>query len=391
MKSNKKALGVLFLVVATELIGFGIIIPVLPQLALQIETSPKLIGILMAAYSFAQFIASPLLGTLSDRFGRRPILILSKLGTVIAYAILAQATHFYGFLFARLLDGFTGGNISVARAYVNDITTVENRSKGMAIIGIGFGTGFVLGPALGGFLYSGNSSHALAAIVAGSLSFIAMLLTLFLLPEPEKKTKTVSSLKSMSFFSTLTTGKEVVTIFGIYFIYMLIFSGFETTFSVFTNTFFNFTTADNSKLFMYFGLLSLVIQGGITRVKVLKLKEITSAGLFIFGLGLLLKSQLSTAFLLFGTLLLLTIGLSFVNTFLSSLLSLYIPEGQSGKIMGFYEGLGSLSRIIGPLVAYSAIIDNLRLGYAVYGCILIASACLLFIIAFRPLSTIHSR
>ena len=142
--SLKRPFSILFLIVATELIGFGLIIPVLPQLALQFNVSTILIGVLMGAYSFAQFIASPILGTLSDRYGRKIILIISKLGTALAYVIMAKSQSYEWFLAARLLDGFTGGNIAVARAYIADITTAENRAKGMAVIGISFGIGFLL-------------------------------------------------------------------------------------------------------------------------------------------------------------------------------------------------------------------------------------------------------
>jgi len=383
-KSHKKELLILFIIVATELIGFGIIIPVLPQLALNLESSPVLIGLLMAAYSFAQFIASPILGGLSDRFGRRPLLILSKLGTFCAYMILASATSFYGFLIARLLDGFTGGNISVARAYVNDITTVETRSKGMAIIGIGFGTGFVLGPALGGYLYTVDSGHALAAIVAGSLSLIATIITFLFLKEPEKKSKTVSSLQGMSSITELPLKTIIGSIFLIYAVYMIIFSGFETTFSVFTDQNFGFTTADNSNIFMYFGLLSLFIQGSIARFKVTKLKEATALGFLIFGIGLVLKTFIHDAYQMFFTILLLTIGLSFINTFLASLLSVYAPDEHSGKVMGVYEGIGSLSRVVGPLLAYGYLINNLRGGYFLYGILLILTSFIL--ISFFPKS-----
>jgi DHA1 family tetracycline resistance protein-like MFS transporter len=193
MSASKASLGILFLVVATELIGFGLIIPVLPQIAISFEADPTLLGVLMAAYSFAQFIAAPLLGALSDKYGRKPLLVISKLGTVFAYILLALSQSYVLFLIARLLDGFTGGNISVARAYVADVTSAENRSKGMAVIGIAFGTGFVLGPALGGFLFREGGGHFVPALVAGSLSLIAAILTILFLKEPEKRQESKSA------------------------------------------------------------------------------------------------------------------------------------------------------------------------------------------------------
>jgi len=149
-KSYKKPFFTIFLIVATELIGFGLIIPILPQLALQFNPTGLQLGILLSAYSFAQFFAAPLLGGLSDKWGRKPILVLSKAGTVVSYVILAFSGSYSLFLVSRLLDGFTGGNIAVARAYLNDITAPEDRAKGMAIIGISFGVGFIIGPGIGG-------------------------------------------------------------------------------------------------------------------------------------------------------------------------------------------------------------------------------------------------
>ena len=189
--SLKHSFFIVFLIVSTELIGFGLIIPVLPQLASQFEIDYFFIGLLMASYSIAQFISAPILGHLSDKFGRKPILILSKLGSVISYIILAFSSQYWMFLVSRLLDGFTGGNISVARAYLVDITDKKNRAKGMAIIGISFGIGFILGPALGG-VFHGGSHVIVTSFIAGGLSLIALILTILFLQEPDKHVETVS-------------------------------------------------------------------------------------------------------------------------------------------------------------------------------------------------------
>ena len=198
MSIDKKALLTIFAVVATELIGFGLIIPVLPLIATKFQTSGLLLGFLMASYSIAQFIAAPILGKLSDKYGRKNILIISKFGTVISYIILAFANNYGLFLVSRLLDGFTGGNIAVARAYIADVTTEEDRPKGMAVIGISFGVGFILGPALGGLLFGIGASHFIPALAAGSLSLIAMILTIIILKEPKKHTKKTPSPNHLS-------------------------------------------------------------------------------------------------------------------------------------------------------------------------------------------------
>ena len=274
---QKKALALLFLVVATELVGFGLIVPVLPQIAYNFQSHPLLLGVLMASYSFAQFFSSPILGSLSDRYGRKPLLVLSKLGSVFGYVLMAFSGSFSLLLIARLIDGFTGGNISVARAYVADVTDASQRSRGMAVIGIAFGTGFVLGPAIGGLLYSPVHGHFYAALVAGGLSLLATVLTWILLPEPE--TKQILR-ERYSFSDSIRSIKRLIVmiILLVYFGYMLVFSGFETTFSLFTHKILDFSVKDNSLLFMYIGFLGFFIQGGIMRFTIKRLGLFTTLG-----------------------------------------------------------------------------------------------------------------
>lgn len=374
-KKEKKALFVIFLIVATELIGFGLIIPVLPQLALQFQTGSFYLALLMGAYSLAQFFAAPYLGHLSDKLGRKPVLLASKIGTVLSYVILAFAQNYWWFLIARLLDGFTGGNISVARATIADITSAKNRSKGMAIIGISFGLGFVFGPALGGILYTDAFGHRIPALVAGSLSLVACVLTKLMLEEPEKhkeyeaKPSLVSALRTFS-------KRPIIAIFGTYFFYMIIFSGFETSFALFTFHIFGLSTKQNSLLFMYAGVLSLLIQGSMTRYTPKNLKRTTSIGLVITAISFLCYAgtQNIISLLLFMGLMCLGIGL--VNVFLPSLLSVYGQSQRQGTLMGVYESIGSLSRILGPFAAYSFILFLPREGYFSFGVVLFIVAAL---------------
>lgn len=375
---KKKPFVALFLVVVTELIGFGLIIPVLPQIALNFNTSPFFIGFLMSAYSLAQFIASPFLGFLSDKYGRRPVLVFSKFGSAFSYIIMALSHTYWVFFLARVIDGFTGGNISVARAYVTDITTPEERPKGMAIIGIAFGTGFILGPALGGFLYASNS-FMVPAIVAGTLSFIAALLTVFILPEPKKRHKSTAAAETLfTQFKILKSAPVLIILVG-YLLYMCVFSGFETTFSVFTHTLFNFNVSDNSWLFVYIGLLSLIIQGSIARRSFKKLKAVTTTAFLVFALGIFLLAQSFSVISLLYSIAIMALGLGTLNSFLPSLMSIYSPPHLQGMVMGFYESIGSLSRILGPLIAYSWIIKEPRQGYMLYALALVLTGSLLYL------------
>jgi len=380
-KDKKRAFFILFLIVATELIGFGLIIPILPQIASRFEQTPLMIGLLLAAYSAAQFIAAPILGALSDRFGRKPILLISKLGTVFSYILLAMAGSYWLIFVSRLMDGFTGGNISAAKAYAADITTPEERPKGMAVIGMAFGTGFILGPALGGFLYGiGNYGHSIAALVAGSLSLLAFFLTFFFLKEPEKHHEATRQ----SFGDTLKLfgNRGIATICIIQVGFMVLFSSFESTFSLFTAQGFGFNERQNSFLFLYVGILALFIQGGLTRRAPKSLVRTTVIGLVAAGLGFLaMHASGSLAFLLVA-LAILSLGVGLVNSYLPSLLTVVSPGGNRGAVIGIYEGIGSLSRIIGPFFGYWALTSPLDHGYGYFAVILVLLAALL-VFGFR--------
>lgn len=376
--NNKRTFLILFLIVATELIGFGLIIPILPQIAHRFDQTPLKIGVLLAAYSAAQFVAAPILGSLSDRFGRKPILLFSKLGTVFSYVLLAMAGSYWLIFVSRLLDGFTGGNISAAKAYAADITSPEDRPKGMAVIGMAFGTGFILGPALGGFLYGiGGHGHSVAAVVAGGLSLLAFFLTLFFLKEPERHHQEVrpSFLKSIGLFRH----KALVTICLIQIGFMVLFSSFESTFSLFTAQTFGFLERQNSFLFLYVGLLALFIQGGLTRRAPKNLVVTTLIGLCAAGVGFLGLHAAHAVPVLLGALAVLALGVGLVNSYLPSLLTVMSPAENRGAVIGIYEGIGSLSRIIGPFFGYWALTSPLDHGYGYFAAILLLLVLVLLI------------
>lgn len=376
---RKKALFILFIVVATELIGFGLIIPVLPQIALGFSVTPFYIGVLMAAYSAAQFVSAPLLGSLSDKYGRKPILVLSKIGTVLGYVVMALSSSYVMFLVSRLIDGFTGGNISVARAYISDITPPEDRSKGMAVIGVAFGTGFILGPALGGLLYTQAYGYHLAAVVAGSLSLVAAVLTMLFLKEPDvrRETRSAGVLLRDGFSAILSL--PVISVCFVYLVYMIIFSGFESTFSVFTHHLFGLSVRQNSLIFMYAGVLGFIIQGSIMRKRVLRLKTVAMFGLVVAGVAFASLALSKTLGVLLAAIALLSLGIGLLNSFLPSLASIQPQSDVQGTVMGFYEGIGSLSRILGPLLAYSVIMHAPRQGYLGFSCVLLCLAGFLFL------------
>ena len=178
---RKSSLSIIFIIVFIDLLGFSLILPLLPFYAETFGASPTIVGLLVASYAAAQLIGAPLLGRLSDRFGRRPILLISILGTFVGFLMLGFAQSLWILFASRLLDGFTGGNISVAQAYITDITDEKNRARGLGLLGAAFGLGFIIGPAIGGTL--SVYGYAIPAFVAAGFSLLALFGVIFFLPE----------------------------------------------------------------------------------------------------------------------------------------------------------------------------------------------------------------
>ena len=264
---KRSPLIVIFTTVFIDLVGFGIVIPVLPFYAegTIFNATPRTVGLLFASYSVMQLIFSPILGGLSDKYGRRPVLFLSIIGTGIGFLILGLANTLWMLFAGRILDGITGGNISTAQAYIADITTSEDRAKGMGLIGAAFGLGFIFGPAIGGIL-SRWGIHVPFFFAAG-LCFANAVLLYFTLREtvtadhPAKHSATrgrglgqlVRSLKQPRLGFVLT----------IYFLFIVAFSIMTTAFSLYTMFRFGYDAQHTGYLFAYVGLIAVVIQGGL--------------------------------------------------------------------------------------------------------------------------------
>lgn len=364
---------ILYMIVATELIGFGLVIPILPQIGLQFASSDTMLSVLVAAYSASQFVAAPLLGSLSDRVGRKPVLVLSKLGSMIGYVGFGLSGTYWMMLASRLLDGFTGGNISTARAYVADITTEADRPKGMAVIGMAFGTGFILGPALGGLLYDwGGHGHLVPGLVAAALSLVATVMTWWWLPEP--LVRHPHSRWSWGVFRTALSQPLVGLLLACQVGYMMMFSAFESTFSVFTFQQFGFSERQNSALFLYIGLLSLVIQGGIIRRAPQKMGPMTAIGLLVTGVAFVVLWRSVAPISLLGGLAVLALGVGLVNAYLPAWVSTRAPAESRGAMMGVFEGIGSGARVAGPFIGFLSVLSPLDGGFVYFamGCVAMA-------------------
>ena len=371
IQSHRTALMTVFLAVLIDLMGFGIVLPLLPFYASNFHATPIQIGLLYSIFSFAQLIFSPIWGSLSDHFGRRPVMLISTFGAVIAYTVFAFANSLALLFISRLIAGIMGGNISTAQAYVADVTTHEDRAKGMGLIGAAFGIGFVMGPALASALIHPKfldlmNIHTkykflVPGIFAAILSLSSFLLVLFKLPETIQKSRNKqrvirSGVFSKSFWNMIfeTRTKE-----GKHFFALLIFSMFLLAFSqatlyssfpLFCNLNLNFPAEHVGILFVYMGLIAILIQGGLIKILTKNFGEtplfLTGNILLMAGLFLIPFSRSMTDLLFF--LGILSVGGSLNMPTLNSLISKEVKPDQYGSALGTAQGMGSLGRVIGP-------------------------------------------
>jgi MFS transporter, DHA1 family, tetracycline resistance protein len=341
---------IIFLTILVNLIGFGIIIPLLPFYAETFGASPLVIGLLFAVFSICQLAAAPALGDISDRYGRRPVLIFSLAGTVISFVMLAVA-HSVAMLFAaRIVDGLSGGNISTARAYVADVTEKKDRARAYGLIGAAFGLGFILGPALSGVL--AKFSYTAPIWVAAAVTLVAMLMAWFWLPETVHRAHAgTGEWNPFRYLPELLRRPVVSRVLTIDFVYWLAFAVFQTTFALFVAQRFKFDVSQTGYLFAGFGILGAIIQGGFIRPIVHRLgdRHTFMAGL-VFGAVGLVASALSHSVPLFvAALVPVAIGIGFGHPTVASLVSLAGRGDEQGRVQGAAGAVESLGRTIGPV------------------------------------------
>jgi MFS transporter, DHA1 family, tetracycline resistance protein len=339
---------VIFLTIFVNLVGFGIIIPLLPFYAETFGASPLLIGLLFASFSLSQLLASPLLGHWSDRWGRRPVLIFSLIGTVISFVMLALA-HSLAMLFAaRIVDGLSGGNITTARAYIGDITTDENRARSFGILGAAFGLGFIIGPGLGGLF--ARISYTAPIWAAAVITIVATLLAWLWLPETVHRVEAVAG-SPWKALRELGSRSRLRLLFTIDFLYWGSFAVYQTTFALFGARRFGFDATHIGYLLSAFGLLGVIVQVGLVGPVVSRLGErrtLTLGLLFAAagwgGSALTYSLPIFIAMLVPGAL-----GIGFCNPSLTSLVSRAAGRHEQGRVQGAAGALESLGRTLGPI------------------------------------------
>jgi DHA1 family tetracycline resistance protein-like MFS transporter len=339
---------VIFLTIFVNLVGFGIIIPLLPYYAQTFGASPVIIGLLFAVFSLCQLVAAPALGDLSDRHGRRPILIFSLAGTVISFVMLAVA-HSVTMLFAaRIVDGLSGGNISTARAYVADVTEPKDRARAYGLIGAAFGLGFILGPTLSGVL--SRVSYTAPIWAAAGLTLAATVMAWLWLPETVHRAHAGVG-NPFRYLPDLLKRPLVRRILVIDFTYWCAFAVFQTMFALIAARRFDFGVARTGYLFAGFGVLGAIIQGGLIRSVVRRLgdKRTFMVGVTFGAIGLVAAAVAPTPAMFIAALVPLALGIGFGHPTMSSLVSLVAKGDEQGRVQGAASAVESLGRTVGPV------------------------------------------
>jgi len=368
MLKSRSPLVVIFITIFIDLIGFGLVIPVLPLYAEQFGASELTVGLLLSVYSVMQFIFAPLLGKLSDRVGRRPVLFFSLIGTSIGFLVMGLANTLWLLFMARIIDGITGGNISTAQAYIADVTPPDQRSRGMGLIGAAFGLGFIVGPALGGLL--SHISPAAPFLFAAALAAANATALYFLLPESltdEHRTR-AGRRESLARLLENSGGWQLGAVIATNFFATVAFAMLTATFALFTNHRFGYDAAHNGYLFAYFGVLGATIQGGlIGRLsKMFGDKPLAVVGTAIFTVSLLALPASTSLMILLITTTGVTIGNSLVTPTLNAMASKSVSAAEQGRVLGVMSSAASLARIIGPALG-GFLLEIDATGSSLYG------------------------
>jgi len=371
---DKRRLITVFVIVFVDLLGFGLILPLLPFYADAYGASPFVVGLLAASYAAAQLIGAPVLGRLSDRYGRRPVLLISIAGTVVGFLLLGLAEPLgraltgdssvavtnaviLSILFvSRILDGVTGGNISVAQAYITDVTDEENRARGLGLIGAAFGLGFIIGPAMGGALSAGGR-YAVPAFVAAAIATLNWFAVLFWLPE--SLTDEIKAQLAKQPAKAILSVRELLNAlqrprFGpllhVRFFYGLAFATFTGVFALYAQYRLHLDSTGTGYILAYVGLLSVLVQG----VAIGRLTNRFPENRLIFGAVIMLAfSLLAWAFtpnvwLLLVVLAPLAFASGVLNTVINSSITKSVYPEEVGGALGVAASVESFTRVIGP-------------------------------------------
>ncbi|MVN85788.1 MFS transporter [Deinococcus sp. HMF7620] len=359
MSARPAALIFILLTALIDIIGIGLIIPVLPGLVKELAGSEaagaQSIGWLTAAYAVMQFVFAPILGSLSDRFGRRPILLLSLAGMALDYVLLILAPNLWWLLLGRVLAGVTGASLTVANAYIADVSPPESRAKNFGLLGATFGVGFILGPALGGFL--GEYGLRVPFMVAAGLTALNLLYGLFVLPESLPPSARAQGFQKRNFNPLLPLGALIeypvlrsltlaLVVLGL--AAQVIFS----TWVLYTEGVLRWSPGQNGVALAFFGLLTAAVQGGLIGPFIARFGERRTimTGVIASILEFLVLAFARTGAALYASLVVGALG-GLANPALQGLISRQVSETEQGRVQGAITSLNSLVGVVGPIVA----------------------------------------
>ncbi len=351
---NRSALTLIFLTVFIDLLGFGILIPILPTFAItKLHVSETAVGIAIAIYSLVQFIFNPLFGKLSDKNGRKPIIIICLLLNAFGYIIFAFSNTYLLLIISRIVGGIGGSSIGVAQAYIADITTKENRSKGMGMIGAAFGLGFVFGPLFGGLL--SKFGYMITGFSSAGFSTLAFLFTIFLLPEShnkiDKAKKIGKKLLDIQAMKIIFKKTDIALLIILFFILTFTTASIYAIVPLLGYKVYNFSNLQNGYIFGIVGFVGAMVQGGLIRVIS---KSISDLKLVTIGSILMM---LGFAFLPYGgnflglavVAVILALGIGILQPILLSLVSKVTSDEEQGITLGINQSLSAFARVLGPL------------------------------------------
>jgi DHA1 family tetracycline resistance protein-like MFS transporter len=351
---QKSRLLTIFVIVFIDLLGFSLILPLLPYYAETFGASPTVVGLLVASYAAAQLVGAPLLGRLSDRYGRRPILLASIFGTFIGFLMLGFARSLALLFASRVLDGITGGNLTVAQAYITDVTAPKDRAKSLGLIGAAFGLGFIIGPVIGGTL--SQWGYAVPALAAAALSFLNLIAVYFLLPE---------SLTAEMRAALAALPKPAITVRALWealnrprvgpLLHSRLFFGlasgiFQSIFSLYAKERLGLSAQVTAYVLGYVGMLVVIVQGGLIGRLTARYTEsnLIFAAVSLMTVSLLAWAATPSLLVLLIVLIPLSLATGILNTVLSSALTKAVHPEEVGGTLGLSTSLDSLTRVLAP-------------------------------------------
>lgn len=374
-----KIVAALFLIVFVGMMGTSLLAPLIPFYAARLGLSPEYITVIIGLYALCQFAAAPVWGQISDRMGRKPVLLMTSAGSCVAFALLGLADQVWLLVAARMLGGICAGNLATAYAYVTDITTPENRASGMGKVGAAFGLGFILGPAIGGFLAGGgdvmNADFLRPALGAAGVAALAFVGALFFLkesrvPAASDRTKAPLSFNPLGRFDALAGSRNLTLVLALAFLLLLASAVREATIALWAHDQFALTSRQLGFLFAYTGLVITALQGAVLGGLSKKLGDdrVLIGGILAYGLGLgcfVLVQDIPA--LLIGTTL-NAVGTAVFSNALPTVSSKLAPADKRGLVLGVYQSTGALARFVGPLFAgtlYAQIAITAPFGFGV--------------------------